>query len=165
MTLFYPLHTYRVVLQKRMLEMKTLREKDSKAFCFYHISFHNGFGSQGLDKSWPLGVFGGHSQIESIGFSRGLLSGDRKGGSVRRGQEPGSPCMCSGADPYTEAAESLPPPKSWGHGSELPPSSATCALCHFGQATWPFQALVCSSEDSNKKSEPLLQHLAHRAQC
>ena len=38
---------------------------------FYHTSFRSGFGNQGLDKSWPLGVFAGRTQTESTGFSRG----------------------------------------------------------------------------------------------
>lgn len=48
---------------------------------FYPISFHNGFGNQGLGRSWLPGAFGGHTRIESTGFSRDLLSGGRVGGS------------------------------------------------------------------------------------
>ena len=40
----------------------------------YRASSRSGSGSQGLDKSWPPGVCGGRTRIESTGFSRDQLS-------------------------------------------------------------------------------------------
>lgn len=63
-------------LQRDAANAKLGREKESQVLAtVYRISFHIGFGSQALDKSWPLLSY----PNRSTGFSRGLLSGDRKG--------------------------------------------------------------------------------------
>lgn len=86
---FFILPTWIIPTKENASRKKTVRERETarKGFsCFYRISFHNGFGNQGLDKSWHLGFFGDHTRIESTGFSRGLLSGDRRWkGKVGRG--------------------------------------------------------------------------------
>lgn len=76
-----------ILITKENARNKDREKREGKSFRdFYRISFHNGFGNQGLGKSWHLGFFGGRTHIEPTGFSKGLLSGDREGRSVKWGQ-------------------------------------------------------------------------------